>query len=401
MTRELAPSFPERTRITSRQAFATGRARGPEASSSPRRGGRACTGTRSARRGSRRQPMPFATVFMNGESIGAPAPCARTSVRAARAGPSKRNRSTYNRSVANKYLSYDDQRAPKVRAMFSRLAARYDVVNDVMSLGLHRRWKRDTIRLALEGRTGPVRVLDLCCGTGDLSFLAEANARPGFARHGPRLHAAHARRRGAAPVRAGSRSAFAQGDATRLPFPDGAFDVVTVGYGLRNIADPLAALREMRRVLAPRGRVVVLDFGKPDSRAAGALYQAFLRTVMPRRGLALPRRSRDLPLHPGVARALPGPARRAGAHAEAGLDGARYESRLLGTMGLNVGEAPPRSRPYNPSCRTRWPGDGPRTRAGAGAAGETPLAGGALDRDPRLSLPDRHRRPRGRSAPPD
>lgn len=242
--------------------------------------------------------------------------------------------------MANKYLSYDDQRAPKVRAMFSRLAARYDVVNDVMSFGLHRRWKRDTVRLALAGRTAPARILDLCCGTGDLSFLAEARARPGSRVTGldftlPMLGVA-ARRR--AVTR--SRSAFAQGDALRLPFRDGTFDAVTVGYGLRNIADPLAALREMRRVLAPEGRVVVLDFGKPDNRLAGALYQAFLRTVMPLVGwlfhgdpetyLYIPESLERYPAQRGVEALM----------REAGLDGARYENRLLGTMGLNIGEAP-------------------------------------------------------------
>src|SRR5258706_12169126 len=73
--------------------------------------------------------------------------------------------------AVNKYLSYDEERAPKVRAMFTRLAWRYDLVNDVMSFGLHRRWKRQTVAIALAG--GRERLLDLCCGTGDLGFLAE------------------------------------------------------------------------------------------------------------------------------------------------------------------------------------------------------------------------------------
>jgi demethylmenaquinone methyltransferase/2-methoxy-6-polyprenyl-1,4-benzoquinol methylase len=268
-------------------------------------------------------------------------------VRDARAGPSKRNRSTYNRSVTNKYLSYDDQRAPKVRAMFSRLAARYDVVNDVMSFGLHRRWKKETVRLALEGRAAPVRILDLCCGTGDLSFLAEAKAVPGSSVAGldftlPMLRVATRRR-----ALARSRSAFAQGDALRLPFQSGIFDAVTVGYGLRNVADPLAALREMRRVLAPEGRVVVLDFGKPDGRLAGALYRAFLRTMMPLMGWAfhgdpetylyIPESLERYPAQRGVQALM----------REAGLEGARYESRLLGTMGLNIAEAPAGHDPYN------------------------------------------------------
>src|SRR5262249_58673282 len=75
--------------------------------------------------------------------------------------------------MRNKYLSYDSQRAPKVREMFSRLAQRYDLINDIMSFGLHRRWKRQTVRLAVDSRKSPLRWLDLCCGTGDMAFLAE------------------------------------------------------------------------------------------------------------------------------------------------------------------------------------------------------------------------------------
>lgn len=247
--------------------------------------------------------------------------------------------------MANKYLSYDDQRAPKVRAMFSRLAARYDLVNDVMSFGLHRKWKRDTVRLALDGRESAARILDLCCGTGDLAFLAGEKAPPGSRVTGvdftlPMLDVARRRR-----LAAGGRSGFAQGDALALPFPDATFDAVTVGYGLRNIADPLAALREMRRVLAPRGRVVILDFGKPDNPVAGVLYRAFLRTVMPLMGwlfhgdpetyLYIPESLARFPAQRGVQALM----------TEAGLSGARYESRLLGTMGLNVGEVPAVRRP--------------------------------------------------------
>src|SRR5437899_1581904 len=77
----------------------------------------------------------------------------------------------------NKYLSYDEERAPKVKAMFSRLAWRYDLVNDVMSFGLHRGWKRQTVALAADGRKAGTRWLDLCCGTGDMCFLAEATGK--------------------------------------------------------------------------------------------------------------------------------------------------------------------------------------------------------------------------------
>src|SRR5262245_40057765 len=177
----------------------------------------------------------------------------------------------------NKYLSYGEERAPKVREMFTRLAWRYDLVNDVMSFGLHRLWKRQTVRIAIDGR--PASVLDLCCGTGDLCFLAVrmgARRVTGVDFTLPML--AVARRRKA---REGPGVELAEGDALRLPFGDGSFDAITVAYGLRNIADPAASLAEMRRVLAPGGRAVILDFGKPDNRVSAALYGAFLHTMMP------------------------------------------------------------------------------------------------------------------------
>jgi demethylmenaquinone methyltransferase/2-methoxy-6-polyprenyl-1,4-benzoquinol methylase len=238
--------------------------------------------------------------------------------------------------VRNKYLSYDEQRAPKVREMFSRLAGRYDVVNDVMSFGMHRRWKRQAVALALAGRR-KAAVLDLCCGTGDMAFYAE-ELDPGLQIVGvdftlPML--AVARRRGLA---SGSRARLAQGDALRLPFRDGTFDAITVGYGLRNIADPAAAVAEMSRVLAPGGRVVVLDFGKPDNAVAAALYGGFLRTMMPAVGwlfhgdpetyLYIPASLEKFAAQRGVERMM----------RETGLVRVGYENRLLGTMGLNYGE---------------------------------------------------------------
>ncbi|MFI5179952.1 MAG: bifunctional demethylmenaquinone methyltransferase/2-methoxy-6-polyprenyl-1,4-benzoquinol methylase UbiE [Thermoanaerobaculia bacterium] len=241
--------------------------------------------------------------------------------------------------MPNKFFSEDDQRAPKVREMFSLLAGRYDLINDLMSAGLHRKWKRDTVRLALEGRTGRLRVLDLCCGTGDLAFLAEADAPladvTGADFTLPMLRIAQSRCRDK-----NGRSRFAQADALRLPFRSGTYDAITIGYGLRNVADIPRALSEIRRVLAPGGRLVVLDFGKPAQPVAGWLYQAFLRTVMPAMGwlfhrdpetyLYIPESLAKFPAQKGVEELMK----------KTGFVNVRYENRLLGTMGLNVGEAP-------------------------------------------------------------
>jgi demethylmenaquinone methyltransferase/2-methoxy-6-polyprenyl-1,4-benzoquinol methylase len=242
------------------------------------------------------------------------------------------------RVPGNKYLSYDAERAPKVREMFSRLARRYDLVNDVMSVGLHRVWKRRTVRLALAGRSAPARVLDLCCGTGDLTFLAEAGA-PGRSRllgvdfTLPMLAVAERRARTAS-----SRAAFAQGDALRLPIASASVDVVTIGYGLRNIADPLAALREIRRVLAPGGRVVILDFGKPDNRLAAALYGGYLNVVMPAMGWLFHRDPETYAYIPASLEKYPAQRGVAALMKEAGFSGVRWENGLLGTMGFNIGE---------------------------------------------------------------
>ena len=240
--------------------------------------------------------------------------------------------------MTNKYLSYDESRAPRVREMFSRLAWRYDLVNDLMSFGMHRRWKRQTVRLALAGArpSRGARLLDVCCGSGDLCFMAEelgAASVAGIDFTLPMLAVARRRAQG------GRRSRFVQADALRLPFPDGSFDAVTVSYGLRNIANLPAALAEMRRVLAPGGRAVVLDFGKPDNAVIAAFYGAYLRAAMPLMGwifhgdadtyLYIPESLARYPGQRGVETLM----------REAGFAEARYEERLLGTMGINLGEA--------------------------------------------------------------
>ena len=241
-------------------------------------------------------------------------------------------------SVDNKYLSHGPDRASRVREMFSRIAGRYDLVNDVMSFGLHRGWKRQAVDIAIAGGEGATRrVLDLCCGSGDLCFLAERRAAGpvvGVDFTVPMLAVARRRKR-----EGRSRSEFVQADALALPFPDASFDAVTISYGLRNIADLPRALAEMRRVLAPGGRAVVLDFGKPDNWVVAALYRAFLRATMPVIGWLfhgdpetyayIPASLQQFPAQRGVKALM----------RDAGFSRVRYENRLLGTMGINVGEA--------------------------------------------------------------
>lgn len=174
-------------------------------------------------------------------------------------------------------------RSPRVKDLFGAIAGRYDLINDLQSLGLHRWWKRRVVRLA---QVGPgQRALDLCCGTGDLAFGLAATGCDvvGLDFSEPMLEVARARcKRGRRERSAcGGRLEFIAGDALAIPFPAGSFDAVTIGYGLRNLPDFRAGLVEMQRVLCPGGRLVVLDFGKPENPLWRWLYFAYLRVVVP------------------------------------------------------------------------------------------------------------------------
>jgi len=185
--------------------------------------------------------------------------------------------------MVNKYYQPGDERAKKVGDLFASIAPRYDLINDLQSFGLHRAWKRRLVRLArpLPGE----RALDLCCGTGDIAF---ALARSGLDVVGldfsePMLAVARARSKASRDARPDSPPApeFIQGDAQQIPFPDNQFDLVTIGYGLRNLASWEAGLMEMKRVAKPGGRLLVLDFGKPENALWRALYFSYLRWMLP------------------------------------------------------------------------------------------------------------------------
>jgi len=178
-----------------------------------------------------------------------------------------RQTGTFPPTVNNRFYSADDQRADKVRALFTVIARRYDLLNDLMSLGLHRRWKNRLVALA--GHPG--NALDLCCGTGDIAQrLPGSVVGADFTDEMLRVAATRT-----------TRVRWIRADALRLPFPDASFDAVTVGYGLRNLADLEAGLREIHRVLRPGGKLLSLDFGKPESSLWRSLYFAHLRFWLP------------------------------------------------------------------------------------------------------------------------
>lgn len=186
--------------------------------------------------------------------------------------------------MSNVFYAPGEQRAAKVNDLFAAIARRYDLLNDLQSFGLHRRWKRRVVELAAV-QSGN-RALDLCCGTGDLALaLARRGAEvAGFDFSQAMLEIAEARRRKnfkSQIANLKSNPQFIQGDAQQIPFPDASFDIVTVGYGLRNLTSWEKGLDEMHRVARPGARLVVLDFGKPANALWRAIYFGHLRCSVP------------------------------------------------------------------------------------------------------------------------
>jgi demethylmenaquinone methyltransferase/2-methoxy-6-polyprenyl-1,4-benzoquinol methylase len=166
----------------------------------------------------------------------------------------------------------------EVRDMFASIARRYDAANEVLSLGVHKGWRRAAVRIA-EAAPGQ-RVLDCATGTGDLALEFKRAVGASGEVIGTDFCAEMLQSAPAKAARAGLAVQFAIADALSLPYPDGHFDVASIAFGIRNVDDPVRCLREMARVLKPGGSVIVLEFGQPRG-PFGALFRAYSRGVMP------------------------------------------------------------------------------------------------------------------------
>jgi demethylmenaquinone methyltransferase/2-methoxy-6-polyprenyl-1,4-benzoquinol methylase len=166
--------------------------------------------------------------------------------------------------------------------MFSGIARRYDLLNHLLSGNIDKRWRRKTARALESSLVGGARVLDVACGTGDLSLvLADAGAVRVVGLDFCRPMLEIARRKadeGSCPV------PFVEGDALRLPFADETFDVATIAFGLRNLAGVSDGLRELRRILKPGGRLAVLEFSSPVVPGFRAMFRFYFTRVLPRIG---------------------------------------------------------------------------------------------------------------------
>ncbi len=228
---------------------------------------------------------------------------------------------------------------PQVRAMFDRIAGIYDVLNQVMTAGLHHRWRARAVELAAVGEGD--RVLDVATGTGDLAFALAG-------RVGPRgdvlatdfsermLDVARqkaARRTVPAPVR------FEQANALELPYPDGAFAAATVGFGVRNFSDLPRGLHELARVVRPGGRVVVLEMTTPRRPPLSTFFSLWFDRIVP----VLGRLAGDPEAYsylPSSVKRFPGPDRLAEMMWEAGLRDVRYVLTAGGIIALHAGQVP-------------------------------------------------------------
>lgn len=225
-----------------------------------------------------------------------------------------------------------------MRNLFGRVARRYNLTNDVMSLGLHRRWKRYLLELA--GLERGLRVLDLAAGTGDLALGAAgtASATPTAsvvaADFTPEMMRVGRKRPGAASIQ------WISGDALDLPFPDASFDRVLIGYGLRNFADLSAGLGEILRCLRPGGRLLSLDFGKPDSPVLRRLYYRYLEASTTAVGWLLHRDVEAYLYIPESLRRYPAQRELIGLMQGTGFVRCGFLELLFGTMAINFGERP-------------------------------------------------------------
>ncbi len=214
-----------------------------------------------------------------------------------------------------------------VRSMFDRISPVYDAMNRTMTLGLDQRWRRATVAAVVQPGD---RVLDACCGTGDLALVASrAGARVTGLDFSERMLERARRKSGEVE--------WVQGDAQQLPFEDTSFDAATVGFGVRNLDDLERGLTELHRVLRPGGRLAILEITRPRGLLA-PFYRFWFDGFVPLLGKVLPGGSAYTYL-PASVRRFPGPDELAGLLRGAGFGDVRWRTFAGGIVALHIGRA--------------------------------------------------------------
>lgn len=229
-----------------------------------------------------------------------------------------------------------DDKADLVKGVFDSVASRYDIMNDLMSGGLHRLWKRRTIEQAAV-RKGHV-VLDLAGGTGDLAMKFADLVGPTGHVVLADINAAMLQQGRSRLVDAGvgGNLSIAQVDAQDLPFADATFDCITIAFGLRNITDKDAALRSMLRVLKPGGKLLVLEFSQPD-KAVKPAYDLYSFKVLPLLGQYVANDSESYQYLAESIRMHPDQETLLGMLQDAGFERAKYQNLAGGIVALHSG----------------------------------------------------------------
>lgn len=226
--------------------------------------------------------------------------------------------------------------AKAVQEMFTSIAPRYDLLNHVLSFNTDRVWWWRAARTFDSILKRPdARVLDLCCGTGDMAFALRRRANSGS----PQIVGAdfsHAMLQRAAVKGRGSTLRWIEADALRLPFPDGRFDLVTAAFGFRNLADYDAGLREMVRVLGPGGQCGILDFGEPRG-LIGKFYRVYFKKVLPAVGTVISGVQGPYRYLPASVERFPSPEEMLERMRQAGFGEASWTPYTFGVAGLYRG----------------------------------------------------------------
>lgn len=229
------------------------------------------------------------------------------------------------------------EKQARVRAVFESVAGNYDLMNDLMSAGTHRLWKRFT--LSQTGLRPGQRALDVAGGTGDLSAgMCKQVGNDGLVVLTD-INAAMLAEGRSAMIDRGivANVRYSLANAERLPFPDSSFDCVTIGFGLRNVTDKLAALRSMQRVLKPGGQLLILEFSHPVAPGLKPLYDAYSFSVLPWLGKVVARDEASYRYLAESIRKFPKQETLLEMMREAGLEGCRYHNLTGGIVALHRG----------------------------------------------------------------
>jgi len=225
-----------------------------------------------------------------------------------------------------------EDHARRVREMFARISPRYDLLNHLLSANIDARWRRAVTEKLLPLLPDGARVLDIACGTGDLSIELSDNAAvqvAGLDFCRPMLEIA---------VRKAPQIGFIEADALRLPFADGSFDGLTIAFGLRNLSNVEEGLREMRRILKSGGWAAILEFSTPVVPGFRALFDFYMEQVLPRiGGLISGSRSAYEYLPRSVAR-FANQEQLAAMMREIGFESVSFENLTGGVAALHVGQ---------------------------------------------------------------